>query len=249
MAQEYSEYNPYTDDTPETKEKVDPKEIAKEEKKMFRKLKEKKSHVEEDKYTAEELKSREGMIAIILKYSTDDLCSDATKKLNHDFSKTGLKKYSTEKLKEILAETRDAVSGQSLSNVIETGYYGIISGAEGITQKIPYLKERYNISGLSECIKSDPQISLALRQISIENHSLSHMSPEQRLLLGTTFAVVKTVALNRMLAQRDKAQEEHLKRVDQVRMDTQQQEEAELAALLAKVASEKAQHSEEQKQG
>ena len=229
---DYANFDPYEQKDEPTKE-IDPKEAKQEEKKFVKRVN-KMAH-QEEQYSSTEVKEREKLIGIILKYSTDDLCGDAVKKLPYELNKNGLKKYSTEKLKELLEEVRKAINGQSLSTVIETAYFGSISLLETASQKIPFIKEKCNLAGLGEAIQADPQIAIALRQISIENGCMDFMSPEQRLLLGTTFAVIKVVGMNRFLMARDLALQKHQATVEQTRKQTEEQENNEVPEVLVEV--------------
>jgi len=196
---EQSDFNPY-DQNEDTSSKMpelsdgDKKQL---EKRLFKKAN--KTFVDdedEDSFPPEELKERNNLINIILKYSMDDILGASIKLLPYELNKKALKKKTTQKLRSILEECQQSVMSSSMSGVVEGVYFNGLSVAETVSRKIN--SPKFDLTGLESACKSDPSILICLRQLSIENSNIFALPPSQRLIMSTVFCMLKQTTINRI---------------------------------------------------
>jgi len=156
----------------------------------------------------EEIKKQQELLIHISRYNNSTRFGSYLDKLGLNIKPTQLQKYTYEELEELLEKIRTAINSKSGSNIITEGYFMACGIGETLT-KNPKIKERLDLTGLSQSLRQDEELQDVLEAISLEYGSVAMLSPEKRLLYLTATHILRVSASNKML--------EKLKQLEQQR--------------------------------
>ena len=163
----------------------------------------------------EEIKKQQELLIHISRYNNSPRFGSYLDKLGLNIKPTQLQKYTYEELEELLEKIRTAINSKSGSNIITEGYFMACGIGETMT-KNPKIKEKIDLTGLTQSLRQDEELQDVLEAISLEYGSIAMLSPEKRLAYLTATHILRVSASNKML--------EKLKQLEQQRANPDFQE-------------------------
>jgi hypothetical protein len=146
----------------------------------------------------EEIKKQQELLIHISRYMNSPRFGSYLDKLGLNIKPTQLQKYTYEELEELLEKVRTAINSKSGSNIITEGYFMACGIGETMT-KNPKIKEKIDLTGLSQSLRQDEELQDVLEAISLEYGSVAMLSPEKRLAYLTATHILRVSASNKML--------------------------------------------------
>lgn len=206
-------------------ESVQKEPMTAKESKVIEKQVLKEMHQTAKRLSPEEIAEKQKLILKIGRYEKSKHYGEQLKSLGFSFGKS-LQSKSIDELKDQLVEMKVSLSSDPNSNMIYTGLTLATGFAEQLTQN-PKIKEKVDLMGWTQNLKSNPEFEKVVELLSLEYESLSSLSPEARLMLIMCTSGITVAATNSHISQIRKMQQEAQKAKEQ---ETPKEQEKTLSA-------------------